>query len=125
MMNKTLAVTAIVAFAACAAPAFATDCTDDQASAVGMVAATIAKQTVSKVIAVTGKQMVNVESCDFHSGAYAVDFKYNFLAADGLYWAEISTKFSGDGANAVTKVTRASPNMVAAETKSGIKLASN
>ena len=69
--------------------------------------------------------MVNISSCDFRAGSYIVDFKYNFLAADGLYWVELNSKFDGTGGNATTKVTKTSPNMAAAEAKAGVKLASN
>ena len=120
-----VAVAAVAAFAAFAVPALAAECSDDQESAAGMLAAGVGKDTVSKVVPVTGKQMVNVESCDFHAGGYNVDFKYNFLGADGLYWVEISAKFNGDGSGASAKVTKESPNMAAAEAKSGVKLAAN
>lgn len=124
-MKKTLLITAIVAGALIAAPAFASPCTEDQESAAGMLAAGVGKDTVAKVVAVTGKQMVNIETCEFRGGNYQVDFKYNFLAADGLYWVELSSKFGGDGSGAVTKVVKSSPNMAAAETKAGVKLAAN
>jgi hypothetical protein len=119
-----IAATAVLAMTA-AATAYAGSCSDDQESTAGMLAASVAKTAVSKVMAVTGKQMVNIENCDFHGGAYNVDFKYNFLAADGLYWVEASAKFNGDGSGATIKVTGKSPNMAAAEAKSGVKLASN
>ena len=124
-MKNTLIVSAIAIAAMCAAPAFASPCSDDQESTAGMLAAGVGKDAVSKVVAVTGKQMVNVESCEFRAGGYAVDYKYNFLAADGLYWVEISAKFSADGSGATVKVTKSSPNMAAAEAKAGVKLASN
>ena len=88
-----IAATAVLAMTA-AATAYAGSCSDDQESTAGMLAASVAKTAVSKVMAVTGKQMVNIENCDFHGGAYNVDFKYNFLAADGLYWVEASDKFN-------------------------------
>ena len=119
-----IAATAVLALTAAAA-AHAGSCSDDQESTAGMLAASVAKTAVSKVMAVTGKQMVNIENCDFHGGAYNVDFKYNFLAADGLYWVEASAKFNGDGSGSSIKVTGRSPNMAAAEAKSGVKLASN
>ena len=124
-MKKTLLFAAIALGAVFAAPAFAAPCTDDQESTAGMLAAGVAKDAVSKVVAVTGKQMVNVETCEFRGGSYQVDFKYNFLAADGLYWVEISAKFGGDGSGATTKVSKSSPNMAAAEAKAGVKLAAN
>jgi len=124
-MKTTLIVSAIALIAVVAAPAFAGECTEDQESTAGMLAANVGKAAVSKVVAVTGKQMVNVESCDFRAGSYNVSFKYNFLAADGLYWVEVSSKFGADGSGAVTKVTGKSPNMAAAEAKAGVSLASN
>ncbi|ESQ86137.1 hypothetical protein AEAC466_02800 [Asticcacaulis sp. AC466] len=124
MIKKTLfAAAAIMGLSA--ASAFAAPCSEDQESQAGMLAAGVGKTAVSKVIAVTGKQMVNIESCEFRAGAFQVDYKYNFLAADGLYWVEVSAKFNSDGSGATAKVTRSSPNMAAAETKAGVKLASN
>ena len=124
MIKNTLIATAAI-LALSAAAANAATCTDDQESAAGMLAAGVGKSAVSKVVAVTGKQMVNIESCDFRGGSYQVDYKYNFLAADGLYWVELSAKFGADGSGATTKVTKSSPNMAAAEAKAGVKLASN
>ena len=124
-MKKTLFVAGLLLGSAFAVPALAVPCTDDQESTAGMLAAGVAKDAVAKVVAVTGKQMVNIDTCDIRGGIYDVDFKYNFLAADGLYWVEISAKFSGDGSGATTKVTGKSPNMAAAETKAGVKLAAN
>ena len=125
MKNTLIFAAAVAAFAVCAAPAFAGECSDDQESTAGMLAAGVAKDAVAKVIAVTGKQMVNVETCDFRGGTYNVAYKYNFLAADGLYWVEVTAKFGADGSGASTKVTKESPNMAAAEAKAGVKLASN
>jgi hypothetical protein len=125
MIKKTLIAGSIAALALVAGQAFAGECSDDQQSAAGMLAAGIGKEAVSKVIAVTGKQMVNIENCEFAGGKYIVDFKYNFLAADGLYWVEISSKFDASGAATSTKVTKSSPNMAAAEAKAGVKLAAN
>lgn len=126
-MIKKIVIAATVAtvMAFGAAQAYAGECSEDQESTAGMLAAGVGKDAVSKVVAVTGKQMVNVESCDFRAGAYNVDFKYNFLAADGLYWVEVSAKFNGDGSGATAKVTKESPNMAAAEAKAGVKLAAN
>ena len=125
-MIKTLIIAGgIAAMALGASSAFAGECTEDQEAAAGMLAAGVGKSTVSKVVAVTGKQMVNISSCDFRGGNYSVDFKYNFLAADGLYWVELNAKFDGTGGNATTKVSKTSPNMAAAEAKAGVKLASN
>ncbi len=126
MIKKTLIFAAAATFMALgAAHAYASECSDDQETTAGMLAAGVGKDAVSKVVAVTGKQMVNIETCDFRGGAFNVDYKYNFLAADGLYWVEITAKFNPDGSGATTKVTKESPNMAAAETKAGVKLASN
>ena len=124
MMKKLIIAGGIAAMALCATQAMA-ECTEDQESAAGMLAAGVGKNAVAKVIAVTGKQMVNIESCEMRSGGYQVDFKYNFLAADGLYWVELSSKFDAAGGNATVKVLKSSPNMAAAEAKAGVKLASN
>jgi len=124
MIKRTLfAAVAIMALSAAAANA--ASCSDDQEATAGMLAAGVAKTAVSKVVAVTGKQMVNIESCEFRAGSYQVDYKYNFLAADGLYWVELTAKFGADGSGATTKVNSASPNMAAAEAKAGVKLAAN
>ncbi|HTN41977.1 MAG TPA: hypothetical protein VLZ84_12540 [Asticcacaulis sp.] len=124
MIKKTLfAAVAIMALSTAAANA--DTCSDDQEATAGMLAAGVGKAAVSKVVAVTGKQMVNVQACEFRAGSYQVDFKYNFLAADGLYWVELSSKFGADGSGATSKITKTSPNMAAAEAKAGVKLAAN
>jgi hypothetical protein len=125
MIKKTLFTAAIAIMALSAAAANASSCSEDQEAAAGMLAAGVAKATVSKVVAVTGKQMVNIQSCEFRAGSFEVDYKYNFLAADGLYWIEATSKFGADGSGASTKVGKSSPNMAAAEAKAGVKLASN
>lgn len=125
MIKHALIAAATAALALCTSQAFAGTCSDDQEAQAGMLAAGVGKDAVSKVVAVTGKQMVNVESCEFAGGKFSVDYKYNFLAADGLYWVEISAKFDASGAASSTKVTKSSPNMAAAEAKAGVKLASN
>ena len=126
MMKKALLLTAIAgAMTLSASAALASTCSDDQESQAGMLAAGVSKDAVTKVVAVTGKQMVNVENCEFRAGQFLVDYKYNFLAADGLYWVEISAKFGADGSSPSVKVTKSSPNMAAAEAKAGVKLASN
>ncbi len=125
-MKKTLLISALAGvMALSASAALAGTCSDDQESQAGMLAAGVSKDVVSKVIAVTGKQMVNIEDCDFHGSTFQVSYKYNFLAADGLYWIEANAKFDSAGNNASVKVSKASPNMAAAEAKSGVKLASN
>jgi hypothetical protein len=126
MMKKALLLTAVACgMVLSTSAAFAGSCSDDQESQAGMLAAGVSKDAVAKVVAVTGKQMVNIENCEFRAGTFIVDYKYNFLAADGLYWIEATAKFDSAGNNASVKVTKASPNMAAAEAKAGVKLASN
>jgi hypothetical protein len=125
MIKNLIIAGGIAAMALTAGSAFAGECSEEQEATAGMLAAGVGKAAVSKVVAVTGKQMVNISSCDFRAGSYTVDFKYNFLAADGLYWVELNSKFDGTGGNATTKVNKTSPNMAAAEAKAGVKLASN
>lgn len=124
-MIKQALILAAAALALSAAAAQAGTCGDDQETTAGMLVATIAKNAVSKVVPVTGKQMVNLENCDVHGSAYNVDFKYNFLGADGLYWIEANARFNADGSGASIKISGKSPNMAAAEAKSGVSLASN
>ena len=124
MIKKTLIAGGIAALALVAGQAFAGECSDDQQSAAGMLAAGIGKDAVSKVIAVTGKQMVNIENCEFAGGKYNVDFKYNFLAADGLYWVEGKAKVVGGAVKEMT-FTKLSPNLASASAAKGVKLAAN
>jgi hypothetical protein len=125
MLKKTLFVSCFAALSLMSAQAFAGECDDSQQAEAGMIAAGLGKTTVSKVVPVTGKQMVNVTECEFAGGKYSIQFKYNFLAADGLYWIEASSKFSSGGAGSSVRVIKTSPNMAAAEAKAGVKLASN
>lgn len=123
--NALLAAAATAALALVSSQALASACSDDQESTAGMLVAGVSKDAVSKVIAVSGKQMVNIDSCDYRAGTYTVDYKYNFLAADGLYWIQATAKFNADGSGGSVKVSKSSPNMAAAEAKAGVKLASN
>ncbi|WP_140984041.1 hypothetical protein [Asticcacaulis tiandongensis] len=124
-MKKTILVAMVAGFSMVSAQAFAAECTDEQQAEAGMVAASISKNAVSKVVPVTGKQMVNISACDVRAGTYSIEYKYNFLGADGLYWIEANARFGAGGSNSSVKVTKASPNMAAAEAKAGVKLASN
>jgi hypothetical protein len=122
-MNIRSASIVFAGFCLVSAPAFA-ECTPDKEAEGGMFAASLTKDVVSKVVPVTGKQMVSVASCEFRGGTIIVDYKYNFLGADGLYWVEAQGKFAANGTGPI-KVTKKSPNLEAAEAKSGVKLASN
>jgi hypothetical protein len=123
-MKKNLFIALTAGLSLVAASAFA-ECNETQEAEAGMYAATVSKDAVSKVVPVTGKQMVNVASCEFRAGQYIVDYKYNFLGADGLYWVEASAKFGAGGSSPSIKFTKKSPNLEAAEAKAGTKLASN
>jgi hypothetical protein len=123
-MKKSIFIAVSAALSLMSASAFA-ECSESQEAEAGMYAASVSKDAVSKVVPVTGKQMVNVSSCDFRAGTFTVEYKYNFLGADGLYWVEATAKFGAGGASPSIKFAKKSPNLEAAEAKAGIKLASN
>lgn len=114
----------VMAVSLCSQAAFA-ECADDQEAEAGSIAGKLAQAAVSKVVPITGKQMVNIDQCDLRASGYNVDYKYNFIGADGLYWVEISAKFGLNGANPQLRIVKKSPNLEAAEAKTGNKLASN
>lgn len=118
-MLKSLMCVAMVAFAA---PAFAGECDPEQEATVGSFAAKVGKDLVSKVVPVTGKQMVSLSSCEARGGGFVVTYKYNFLGADGLYWVEIDAKLDATGKVSSVKAIKSSPNLSAAMTKTGVKL---
>ena len=124
MIKKSLMIAAVAVLGMTGA-AQATECDDSQQAEAGSTLAGLAKAAVSKVVPVTGKQMVNINACDVRAGTYAIEFKYNFLGADGLYWVEGTARFGAGGSNPSVKITKASPNMAAAESKAGVKLAAN
>lgn len=121
-MSKA-AIFSALALTAFAVPAFA-ECDEAQESAAGKAIASAASATISKAVAVEGKQMVNINTCDAAGKTAIVEFKYNFLGAGGLYWAEGTAKVAG-GAVTELKLRRLSPNLADASAKSGVKLAAN
>lgn len=123
MKNSVLALSALMLLAA--APAFAGECDEEKGDAAGALAAKVSKDMVSKVVPVTGKQMVNIDTCDFTPAGYTVSYKYNFLSTDGLYWVDVSAKISPAGGLTSFKVVRSSPNFAAAQAKAGVTLAAN
>ncbi|MDC7685102.1 hypothetical protein PQU92_17595 [Asticcacaulis sp. BYS171W] len=125
MKRNTLTIALIAGLGLMGTHAFAGECDDAQQGEAGTLAAGIAKAAVSKVVPVTGKQMVNLSSCENRAGTYIIEFKYNFLSTDGLYWVEGNARFGAGGSSPSVKITKASPNMAAAEAKAGVKLASN
>lgn len=124
MIKKSLIAAAVVT-ALASTTAFASVCSETQETQAGTVAARISKDFVGKVVPVTGKQMINLNGCEMSGASFIVEYKYNFLGADGLYWIEATAKFNADGSNSSVRVSKTSPNMAAAEAKAGVKLASN
>ncbi|MFT3997801.1 MAG: hypothetical protein QM667_10365 [Asticcacaulis sp.] len=124
-MTKRLYLIALVAGFTLVGAANASECDDAQQTEAGTTLATLAKTAVSRVVPVTGKQMVNISACDVRAGTYSIEFKYNFLSTDGLYWVEGTARFGAGGSNGSVKVSKSSPNMAAAEAKAGVKLAGN
>jgi hypothetical protein len=122
--------TKLSAAAACAALAFlatsaSAECSDEQQTQAATIAASITKTPVSKVVTITGKQMVNIEACETKDGNFVVQYKYNFLADGVLYWVDATAKFGPAGASPSIKFTSKSPSFAAAEAKAGVKLASS
>jgi hypothetical protein len=99
------------------------ECDEFQESLVGKAVATAAAAKISAVVPATGKQMVNIETCDA-SGALVAEFKFNLIGADGLYWANGRIKLSGKDVKELVFV-KLSPNLASASEAKGIKLASN
>ncbi len=119
---KAVIVSAL-ALTAFAAPAFA-ECDEAQEAAAGKAIASAAASTVAKAVAVEGKQMVTLNTCESAGKSATAEFKYNFLGAGGLYWVEGVAKYNGSAVTEL-KLKRLSPNLAAAEAKAGVKLASN
>jgi hypothetical protein len=86
--------------------------------------ALLASATITKVVPITGKQMINLVSCNPSGSGYVAEFKFNFLGADGLYWAEGTAKVTASGATDI-KMRRLSPNLTEASAKTGINLTTN
>ncbi|WP_443750841.1 hypothetical protein [Asticcacaulis solisilvae] len=100
------------------------DCEDGQEDAVGKAVASAASGKISAVVAGSGKQMINLETCDAAGGGVTTEFKYNLIGADGLYWAEGKAKLVGGSVKEMT-FTKLSPNLASASAAKGVKLASN
>ncbi len=100
------------------------DCDEGQEQAIGKALAAAANSKISPVVSGQGKQMISLDSCDASGANITAEFKYNLLAADGLYWAQGKAKLNGTTVQDV-KFTSLSPNLAAASAKSGVKLASN
>ena len=124
MYKRTIA-TAIIVILGLVGTSAVAECSDDQQAQAATIAATITKPAVSKVVAVTGKQMVSIDACESKDGNFLVEYKYNFLGDGGLYWVSASAKFGPGGASPSIRFTGKSPNLAAAEARSGLKLSAN
>lgn len=100
------------------------DCDDGQEDTVGKAVAAAASGKISTVVAGSGKQMINLETCDAAGANVTTEFKYNLIGADGLYWAEGRAKIVGGAVKEMT-FTKLSPNLASASAAKGVKLAAN
>lgn len=100
------------------------ECEEAQESMAGKAVAQSTATRVAPAVAVTGKQMIDIAECNVGAGGLFVTFKYNFLAADGLYWLQGSAKVKGSEVSDF-KVLSMSPNLSTATAAKGVKLASN
>ncbi len=100
------------------------DCDDNQETAVGKAIAAAAAAKVGAVVPAQGKQMISLDTCDAVGANVVAEFKYNVIAADGLYWASGKAKVAG-GAVQDMSFSKLSPNLASASAAKGVKLASN
>jgi len=100
------------------------DCDDGQEDAVGKAVAAAASGKINSVVTGSGKQMINLETCDTSGGGLVTEFKYNLIGTDGLYWAEGKAKVVGKDVKEMT-FTKLSPNLASASAAKGVKLAAN
>ncbi len=112
-----------LSFALVTTQAFA-DCDEGQETMVGKAIAAAASAKIAPVVPTQTKQMINLETCDTAGANVTSEFKFNVIGSDGLYWATGTAKISG-GKVADMKFSGLSPNLAAASTKAGIKLAAN
>lgn len=112
-----------LSFALVTTQAFA-DCDEGQETMVGKAIATAASAKIAPVVPTQTKKMINLETCDAAGGALVSEFKFNVIGSDGLYWVTGTAKVSG-GQVADMKFSGLSPNLAAASTKAGVKLAAN
>jgi len=109
---------------AMAGQAFALECTPSQEQEAGRLAAGLIKAKISEVVAVEGKQLMNLNSCEVRAGQFKVAFRFNWTGAEGLYWLEGDATFDDSGAGEL-KSRRASDTLkAAADSKGSMLLAS-
>lgn len=112
-----------LSFALLSTQAFA-ECDEGQENMVGKAIAAAASAKIATVVPTQSKQMVSLETCDTAGGSLVSEFKFNVIGSDGLYWLTGTAKVAG-GKVADLKISGLSPNLAAASTKAGVKLASN
>ncbi len=95
MLKKVLVLAAAVSFAAPAA--LAGDCNAKEAELAGKAAADLTRAHVEKVMAVQGKEMMNLSACRTKGDTFEVKYKYNFMGADGYNWVEGEGVVSANG----------------------------
>lgn len=115
---------AIAVVAASSATVAFAECDEDQEALVGKAVAAAAAAKVTPAVPGAGKQMINLDTCDIGAGGLVTDFKLNVIGSDGLYWVQGKAKVSGSTVSDL-KFTALSPNLAAASSAKGIKLASN
>ena len=112
------------AMTALSATAAFAECDEDQEAIVGKLVAAAAAARINPAVPGAGKQIIDLVNCDYGSGGLVTNFKFNVLGSDGLYWAQGKAKIAGTTVSDL-KLTTLSPNLAAASTAKGIKLASN
>jgi hypothetical protein len=112
-----------LSFALVTTQAFA-ECDEGQETMVGKAIAAAASAKIAPVVPTQTKQMINLETCDTAGANISSEFKFNVIGSDGLYWATGTAKIAA-GKVADLKFSGLSPNLAAASTKAGVKLAAN
>lgn len=112
-----------LSFALVTTQAFA-DCDEGQETMVGKAIAAAASAKIAAVVPTQTKKMINLETCDAAGGNLVSEFKFNVIGSDGLYWVTGTAKVAG-GQVADMKFSGLSPNLAAASSKAGVKLAAN
>lgn len=95
MLKKVLVLATAAAVAAPAA--FAGECNAKEAELAGKTAADLTRAHVEKVMAVEGKEMMNLSACKTRGANFEVKYKYNFMGADGYNWVEGEGVVSANG----------------------------
>ena len=86
----------VAAAAAVLAPAaFAGECNAKEVEAAGGTAANLVRARVETVVAIQGKEMINLSACKTKGAAFEIEYKYNFMGPDGYYWVEGEGSITG------------------------------